>query len=125
MGFTALRGHNDTVLVLLEKGADVDGWPDSKERPIPLASHTYGFPRTVKLLLNEGAPIHPVRSRLLEQAIMYSPISVISVLLEMGVHKRRDDGERGALDIAIFEGNHEAVALRLAVSIQSRKETIT
>lgn len=43
----------------------------------------------------------------------------------MGVHKRRDDGGRGALDIAIFEGNHEAVALRLAVSIQSRKETIT
>ena len=111
LGFAALRGHNITIRILLEKGADVDGWPDSEERPISLAAHTYGFPRTVKLLLDEGAPIHPVRSRLLEQAMMYSPISVIRVLVEMGVHKRREDGGKGALGSAIFQGNHEAVVL--------------
>lgn len=111
LGFAALGGYNDTVQILLERGADVDGWPDSEERPLSLAAHIYGFPRTVKLLLDEGAPIHPVRSRLLEQAMMYSPISVVRVLLEMGVHKRREDGGETALDIAIREGNHEAVAL--------------
>lgn len=111
LGFAALRGHNGTVRVLLEKGADVDCWPDSEERPISLAAHTYGFPRTVKLLLDEGARTHPIRSRLLEQTMMYSPISVIRVSLEMGVHKQREDGGKAALDIAIFEGNHEAVAL--------------
>lgn len=111
LGFAALRGHNDTVRVLLEKGADVDGGPDSTERPISLAAHTYGFPRTVKLLLDEGAPIHPITSRLLEQAMMYSPISVVKVLLEMGVHKRREDGGEAALDNAIIQGNHEAVEL--------------
>lgn len=111
LGFAALRGHNDTIRVLLEKGADVDGRPDSTERPISLAAHTYGFPRTVKLLLDEGAPIHPITSRLLEQAMMYSPISVVRVLLEMGVHKRREDGGEAALDNAIIQGNHEAVEL--------------
>lgn len=111
LGFAALRGYNDTVQLLLKKGADVDGWPGSYERPISLAAHIYGFPRTVKLLLDEGAPIDPIRSRLLEQAMKFSPISVTRVLLEMGVHKRREDGGETALSIAISEKNHEAVAL--------------
>ena len=28
-GFAALRGHNGILRVLLEQGANVDGWPDS------------------------------------------------------------------------------------------------
>lgn len=40
-----------------------------------------------------------------------SPMSVIEALLGMDVHKRRQEGGGAALDIAIFEGNHEAVAL--------------
>lgn len=62
--------------------------------PLSLAAHVYGFPRTVALLLDKGAPVHPVRSRLLEQAVFFfffSPLCIIEVLLEKGVHKIRED----------------------------------
>ena len=54
------------------------------------------------LLLGEGASVHPIKSRLLEQAVMYPLPSVVGVLLEKGVQKREDGGE-AALDIAVNE----------------------
>ncbi|ODM19179.1 hypothetical protein SI65_05796 [Aspergillus cristatus] len=111
LGFAALRGHNDTIRLLLEKGAAVDGGRRCEEGPISLAAHVHGFPRTVELLLDEGASVRPIKSRLLEQAVMYSPPSVVRVLLEKGVHKRREDGGEAALDIAVDEERQDVVAL--------------
>ena len=106
-----LRGHNGTIRLLLEKGAAVDGGRRCEEGPISLAAHVHGFPRTVELLLDEGASVHPIKSRLLEQAVMYSPPSVVKVLLEKGVQRRREDGGEAALDIAVDEGRQDVVAL--------------
>lgn len=111
LGLAALRGHNDTIQLLLEKGAAVDGGQTCEEGPISLAAHVYGFPRTVELLLDEGASVHPIRSRLLEQAVVYSPPSVIKVLLEKGVQRRCEDGGEAALDIAVREERQDVVAL--------------
>jgi len=111
LGFAALRGHNDTIRLLLEKGAAVDGGRRCEEGPISLAAHVHGFPRTVELLLDKGASVHPIKSRLLEQAVMYSPPSVVKVLLEKGVQRRREDGGEAALDIAVDEGRQDVVVL--------------
>lgn len=111
LGIAALRGHNDTIRLLLENGANIDGGPKSEEVPLSLAAHVYGFPRTVALLLDKGAPVHPVRSRLLEQAVFYSPLCVIEVLLEKGVHKIREDGGAAALMAARDEERQDIVAL--------------
>lgn len=111
LGYAALRGHNNTIQLFLELGADINGEPHCEEGPISLAAHIYGFPRTVELLLNQGAPIHPVASRLLEQAIMYSPTCVIEVMLKEGVHKRREDGGEMALEIAMEEERQDVVEL--------------
>ena len=42
---------------------------------------------------------------------MCSTSSVIQVLLETGVHRRREDGEAAALDIAVREERPDVVAL--------------
>ena len=111
LGIAALRGHNDTIRLLLENGADIDGGPKSEEVPLSLAAHVYGFPRTVALLLDKGAPVHPVRPRLLEQAVFYSPLCIIEVLLEKGVHKIREDGGAAALMAARDEERQDTVVL--------------
>lgn len=59
LGIAALRGHKDTICLLLENGAGIYGEPKYEEMPPSLALHVYGFPRLVVLLLVKGAPIHP------------------------------------------------------------------
>ena len=55
--------------------------------------------------------MHPVTSKLLEQAVIYSTIDVIKVLLEKGVHKQREDGGEATLNTAVFEKRQGVVAL--------------
>ncbi|ODM20705.1 hypothetical protein SI65_03758 [Aspergillus cristatus] len=121
LGFAAFRGHNDTIRLLLENGADIDGGSKSEEVPLLLAAHVYGFPSTVALLLDKGAPVHPVRSRLLEQAVFFPPLCVIEVLLEKGVHKIREDGGAAALLPARNEERQDIVDLFKAYGIVDGK----
>lgn len=103
-----MSGNLDLLGLMSEEAI---GGSRCEEGPVSLAAHVHGFTRTVELLLDEGASVHPIKSRLLEQPVMYSPTSVVRVLLEKGVHERREDGGEAALDIAVDEERQDVVAL--------------
>lgn len=106
--FAAVRGHNASIKLLLKRGANINGHPNHKGVPLSLAVKGYGFPRTVKLLLENGASVRP---GLLEDAARESPVCVIRVLLEKGVHKGLEDGGKTALKTAVDEDRQEVVDL--------------
>lgn len=124
LGIAALRGHKDTICLLLENGAGIYGEPKYEEMPPSLALHVYGFPRLVVLLLVKGAPIHPARSRLLEQAVFYSPFYVIEVILEKGVHKIYEDGGAAALLAARDNKRQDIVAFFKAYGMVDGKQYV-
>lgn len=65
----------------------------------------------MKLLLDQGASVHPVVSRLLERAAEYGEADVVRVFLERGIHQVPgclDKGE-SALYCAKSAGNERVV----------------
>lgn len=68
LGFAAYNGHKKMISLLLQNGADIDGGWDG---PLSLAIRK-GFVHTVELLLDQGATVHPVNSRLLGMAFSLS-----------------------------------------------------
>lgn len=82
LGFAAMRVHNDTVQLLLDRGADINGASggcNSEEAPLLLASE-YGFPQTMTLLLDKGASMPPMETQVLfRAAFYYSPVDCISL----------------------------------------------
>ena len=107
LGLAAFNGHNETILFLLHKGADING---GSLHPIYMAT-CRGFARTVALLLDLGAEVHPVYSRFMERAAEYGEADVVRAFLERGLHLmpgRFDHGE-SALEIARSTGHPRVV----------------
>ncbi|OJJ79298.1 ankyrin repeat domain-containing protein [Aspergillus glaucus CBS 516.65] len=86
LGFASHNGHDQMILLLLQRGADINGgWED------PLFSATWnGFAHTVELLLDQGADTHHVQSRCLEKAAEYGEADVVRLFLERGIHQAPD-----------------------------------
>lgn len=113
LGFAAMRGHSDTIQLLLDRGTDTNGASgdcDSEEAPLLLASE-YGFPQTVALLLDKGASMPPMETYVLRRASsIRSPVDCIRVFLKKGHHKRNHDGGKAALRAAVRRGRQGVVA---------------
>jgi len=92
-----------TILFFLQKGADIN---DGSLHPIYMAT-CHGFARTVTLLLDQGAEVHPVYSRFMERAAEYGEADVAQVFLERCLHQvsGRFDKGRCALEIARSTGH--------------------
>lgn len=97
LGYAASRGYHDTVRLLLQNGAAVDGGHVSGDIPVFLAAR-YGFSRTMELLLNVGAGVDPEPS-LLQEAVRFGQVDCVEVLLRRGWHERNNGGAK-ALQIA-------------------------
>lgn len=116
LGFAASRGHIDTVRLLLQEGADVDG---GVIRPIQYAAR-YGFARTMELLLDQEASLTLNSSlRVLEDAAEYGRYNTAKVFLDRGLHLvpgRFDNGEL-ALELAKVYGHEPVVRLLLEYGV--------
>lgn len=91
LGLTAFNGYNETILFLLQKGADANG---GSLHPIYMAT-CCGFAQTVALLLDQGAEVHPVYSRFMESAAENGEADVARVSLERGLHQVPSRFDRG------------------------------
>ena len=120
-GFTPLHlaaffGHRETVLLLLERGADVAACSKNRMEVMPLHSAVAGRRRSVaEALLERGAPVdarsHGGFTPLLEAA-ENGDVALVELLLAAGADPSiaRDDGKKPQ-DVAVERGHEEVVDL--------------
>lgn len=132
-GMTALRaaaweGHEDTVALLLERGADVDRGNESGFTAL-MYSAWFGLSKNVvEMLLQKGAAIDKKGGKYgattLMEAAMFGRTDIVELLLERGasIDEKNDEGKT-ALMLA-QENNHaeSVVLLERAVEKQRQRE---
>ncbi len=103
----AMRGHTESVAVLLERGANVYILDNAALRSVA----AYGHTDAVQLLLDAGSNIHAMDDAALRDASGNGHIGVVKILLAAGadVHTRGDEPFRRAAQ----NGHIAVVALLL------------
>ncbi|GGE63787.1 ankyrin repeat domain-containing protein [Priestia taiwanensis] len=125
-GWSALHlaayfGHEETVKVLIEFGADVHLKAKNNNGNIPLHAAVANKQLTiVKLLLEHGTDVHTTQSggwTSLHEAALLGATDIVQVLIDNGadVHKTKDDG-KSALDVAIEKEQEAVIQLLQRVS---------
>ena len=109
--WAAFGGHLETVRLLLDNGADIEGGEgEQAEAPLVMAS-SQGHLSVVHLLLNRGAAVNVHEGRALHGAASQGHPGVALLLLEKGadVHARKDAALLSAVNAwNSYHGRHEA-----------------
>jgi uncharacterized protein len=120
-GWTALHlaayfGHEETVKVLLQGGADIHlkAKNNNENMPLHAAVANKQF-HIVKLLLKNGANVNATQSggwTSLHEAALLGETSIVQLLIESGadISVTKDDGKT-ALDVALEKEQEEVVQL--------------
>lgn len=103
----ATFGHNNTIQLLLDKGADINADNDNAFLMAVFKDHI----NTIQLLIDNGANIHTNNDRALRWASEYSLNYTVRILLSNGadLHVGNDQPLRGAAE----KGNTETLRILL------------
>lgn len=83
LGFAGENGHMDLVILLIQRGADVNARWGSAYTALKLASQK-GYVKIITCVLDNGAKSH--REDALSSAIDHSQVAVVKLLLERGAN---------------------------------------
>jgi hypothetical protein len=120
LGYAVEHGHAAVVALLLDRGANVEQSNSVGSRPLWVAS-CYGHVEVVRALIAGGANLNVSNASgtALHSASLCNQLDVVRVLLVAGADTSiRNDAGKTAAEVAVKEGNAEAVLLLQAFASQ-------